>query len=261
MLRRKIAPSIIVARLGYHIGKLSVLRKLAGTIISCVPLVNDIGESYVMFLKSDKGGKLLDVGCGNGQFLHRMKSLAWQVSGVEPVEAGVKAAKERYGIDVFNGTLEQAQFPSESFDVITLSHVIEHVPDPLALLRECSRLLRPCGKVIITTPNSESLGRMIFKRAWREWDPPRHFFLLSCQRMRSLAELSELEITVLRTTSCPAAQMWLISKSIRLNGTWLGGKFAIGTLIEGAAFWVLEDIIRLFWKKAGEELLVIANKT
>jgi glycosyltransferase involved in cell wall biosynthesis/2-polyprenyl-3-methyl-5-hydroxy-6-metoxy-1,4-benzoquinol methylase len=98
-------------------------------------------------------GDLLDVGSHCGFFLRKARSRGWRVQGVEPSPTTAALAREQFGLDVRNGTLEQAGFPDASFDVVTLVDVFEHVPRPGNLLREVRRVLRPGGRVFVKVPN------------------------------------------------------------------------------------------------------------
>ena len=105
------------------------------------------------FLPYKGEGNLLDIGAGIGQFLHHAQPLFTQVSGTEVSESAVRIAKEKYGIDLYLGQVEDLDLPLDSFDNITLFHVLEHVPDPMKLLSRCRELLRPQGVLVIAVPN------------------------------------------------------------------------------------------------------------
>ena len=114
------------------------------------------------------GKWLLDIGCATGMLLEFLRdSEGWNTEGVEVCEAAVAYGREKRGLSIFQGTLQEASFPESSFDVVHASHVIEHVPDPSAFLREIYRVLKPGGKLIITTPNAAGLQSRIFKNKWR----------------------------------------------------------------------------------------------
>lgn len=98
-------------------------------------------------------GSLLDVGTGIGQFLHHAKLLFTQITGTEVSESAIKVAKERYGVELIAGQVEDLNLPQGTFDNITLFHVLEHVPDPGRLISHCRALLKAQGMVVIAVPN------------------------------------------------------------------------------------------------------------
>jgi 2-polyprenyl-3-methyl-5-hydroxy-6-metoxy-1,4-benzoquinol methylase len=100
-------------------------------------------------------GKLLDVGTGDGRFLRTCRDLGYEVVGTEVSEAGASYARRR-GFDVRMGQIIELDLPQESFDIITIWHVLEHVPDPGAVLRKVYSLLRPDGILAIAVPNEEN---------------------------------------------------------------------------------------------------------
>ncbi|HEV8638143.1 MAG TPA: class I SAM-dependent methyltransferase [Chloroflexota bacterium] len=124
-------------------------------------------------------GRLLDVGCGAGVLMDAMRRRGWEVQGVDVTPAAVRIARERYGLDAVEGTLEGAGFPSGHFDALTLWNVIEHVPDPPATLREAARVLRPGGLIVMATPNVDALDARVFGERWALWEAPRHFNIFS----------------------------------------------------------------------------------
>ena len=156
-----------------------------GALMAVLRARRDAADGEVRLLPAQPGGRLLDVGCGSGDWLSGMRRHGWRVQGVEFDPAAAAAARAR-GLPVLVGTLEQQHLPAASFDAITLNHVIEHVPDPAATLRECARLLRPGGRIVLFTPNAASLGHAWFKSSWRGLEPPRHLQVLSFPAIRSL---------------------------------------------------------------------------
>jgi 2-polyprenyl-3-methyl-5-hydroxy-6-metoxy-1,4-benzoquinol methylase len=101
-------------------------------------------------------GNLLDIGAGVGQFLHHARPYFSEVTGTEVSESAVRIAREKYGIHLMAGQVEELNLPSASFDNITLFHVLEHVPDPARLIRKCRELLRPQCILAIAVPNDVS---------------------------------------------------------------------------------------------------------
>lgn len=115
----------------------------------------------------------LDVGCALGSMLQEAKAAGWDSVGVETSEFAAKYATEHTGCPVHAGTLQKAAFPPESFDVVTLMDVIEHVPEPSELMGEIHRILRPGGVVFIVTPNFSSFFVWLYGReAYGVW--PKH---------------------------------------------------------------------------------------
>lgn len=172
------------------------------------------------------GGKILDVGCGNGAFLHKMQRAEMVAHGVEFSPDGCKEAK-RLGLDVRCGTLEEQRYPANSFDVITLNHVFEHVPDPMRTLHELKRILKPGGSIVIAVPNARSLAWWLFGRYWAELDIPRHLSIHTPRTMRLAAKKAGLRVTGIRFVSFPfqfqASLAYLLNrKGVPLDKTWLG---------------------------------------
>lgn len=134
------------------------------------------------------GARLLDIGCGDGSFLEFAQRAGWSVVGVDFDKKAVDAARSR-GLDIRHGGADVID-PSEQFDGITLSHVIEHVHDPLTLLGLCHRLLKPGGWIWLETPNLNSLGHSYYGPDWRGLEPPRHLVLFTPKSMKqSLARV------------------------------------------------------------------------
>lgn len=162
---------VLADRLGYP-GP-GPLGALLGRCLSLDPeRVEQILHS-VGYLRHRPNGRVLDVGCGEGARLDRLRSLGWQCVGVDFDEAAIAAGRGR-GLDLRTGTVEALAEPDASFDAVTLSHVIEHVPDPLSTLTACRRLLRRDGVLWIATPNAVSDGARAWGAAWRGWEVPRH---------------------------------------------------------------------------------------
>ena len=138
-----------------------------------------------MYLRPKPNASLLDVGCGSGKRMQLLRDLGWSVEGVDNDLQAIGQAQNK-GLNVRLGNLEEQEYSDNRFDAITMSHVIEHVHQPLSLLQECHRILKPGGKLVVVTPNAESWGHRLFKDAWVHLDPPRHLHLYSSKTLRKL---------------------------------------------------------------------------
>jgi 2-polyprenyl-3-methyl-5-hydroxy-6-metoxy-1,4-benzoquinol methylase len=128
----------------------------------------------------------LDVGCALGFMLEEAKAAGWNPVGVETSEFAARYAAQRTACTVYAGTLQKASLPSESFDVVTLMDVIEHVPDPVELIAEIYRILRPNGVLLIVTPNFGSFFvRLYGLHAYGMW-PDQHVVYFRCSTMTRL---------------------------------------------------------------------------
>lgn len=150
----------------------------------------------------DGGGRMLDVGCGNGRYLTTMRTLGWEVQGVEFSESGVQAC-QMSGLRVHHGDLASAGFADNSFDLVTARHVIEHIPEPHAFMAELARIVRPGGRVVIETPCCDALGRRWLDSRWYANDVPRHLLLFSATNLERLGDAHGLRKAYLLLETTP----------------------------------------------------------
>lgn len=132
-------------------------------------------------------GRMLDIGCATGFFLDLARSRGWEVVGSEVSEFSVRYARERLGLDVRLGTLKDLGFDPESFDVVTMWDVIEHVPDAMSELHEVRRILRKGGLLSIITPDAGSLVARLLGSRWEEFRRVReHVYFFSRRTMTEM---------------------------------------------------------------------------
>ncbi len=145
--------------------------------------------------------ELLDVGCSSGAFLMVAAREQFVVRGVEPSPLAAATARSA-GLDVFNGLLHEAQFADASFDAVTLIELVEHVIEPIELFRECHRILRPNGVLLLNTPNAASWTARFMKQRWDGFSLRNmggHISFFSARSMRVLAQKSGFNIAQIET--------------------------------------------------------------
>lgn len=150
-------------------------RKFIGPIAAIVGRAQG-GRARMAARLLKPGASMLDVGCGNGGFLAQMKNRGFDVQGTEWSAASAARIPAEAGIRIHVGDLLDLHLPAQTFDLITLFHVFEHVRRPFEILKECRRLLRPGGRLVLSMPNAQSRQAKRFGLAWFHHDPPRHLF-------------------------------------------------------------------------------------
>lgn len=139
--------------------------------------------------------KILDVGCGTGEFLLTCKNNGWNVVGVEPNknarDLAISKLKEKNVSEVFS---DLHDISSQQFDVITLWHVLEHVPDLNSYIFKLKSLLKPNGVLVIAVPNYKSYDAVYYKQFWAAFDVPRHLWHFSKKSIQLI--FSEFDMSV-----------------------------------------------------------------
>jgi SAM-dependent methyltransferase len=235
--------------LNYRYGSRRAPAIKAGQML--MPLIFPLRQQLDYFYRHlpNYPGRLLDVGCGNGIFLRRARDAGWNASGLDPDPLAVNAAQED-GLSVYLGTLDDfhSEFP---FDVVSASHVIEHIHYPGLFLRQIRKLLCTNGMIWLATPNVQSLGHKVFGKAWRGLEPPRHLTLFTEKALRDL--LKEAGFTDIRFLRRGRGAAYIIKSSRELAS--LGG-VQTKTILP-----VLIDLWASLSSTGGEELVVTARKS
>jgi SAM-dependent methyltransferase len=132
---------------------------------------------------------ILDVGCGNGSFLSQMRrEFGCTVHGVDISAAAVEVANKQFGLDLFCGQITDSPYSPDTFDMISAWSCIEHVPDPMEVVRKVWSLCKPGGWFILKTPNSAGITALLFRDKWYHLDCPRHLFLFNPKTISMLLE-------------------------------------------------------------------------
>jgi SAM-dependent methyltransferase len=169
-----------------------------------------------------RSGRLLDVGCAAGFFLAEARA-HYQVQGVELSAWSSAYARDRLGLPVVTGTLMDAALPAARFDVVTLWDVIEHVPDPVPLLAEAARVLKPGGRLVLTTGDWGSAYAQARGADWHLMTPPWHLSMFSRATLARAAERAGLRVVAARSEGV-AGDGWLWRNKAALLLSRLAGR-------------------------------------
>lgn len=172
-------------------------------------------EEYVRHLPAhNKPGVVLDIGCGNGEFLNTARQIGWEAWGVDFDPKAIEAARKT-GATVVQCGLPDTGLPSAKFDAVTLSHVIEHVHDPIAAFREAFRILKPGGQLWLATPNLDSFSHLRFRTDWIGLDSPRHLVLFTRHILEQALVNAGFEAIAYKP--CPSVALWLYQRSFLIS--------------------------------------------
>jgi SAM-dependent methyltransferase len=210
-------------------------------------------RNLVKKLTGLKTGSILDIGCGTGHFVNTMKLAGWKVTGIEIDENARKYAKERFSADVFPPDYVTALSP-ESFDAVTLWHVLEHFDNPANWMKEISGILKPGGLAFVALPNSNSSDAGYYKETWAAWDVPRHIWHFNPHSFRIFTANNGFEI--IKELPMPADVFYIsvLSEKIRntrlpfltglMKGLWLSISAGSGPERSSSVLYVIRKKIR-----------------
>jgi 2-polyprenyl-3-methyl-5-hydroxy-6-metoxy-1,4-benzoquinol methylase len=167
----------------------------------------------LLYLDRRRPGRVLDVGCGGGHLLARLAALGWDAAGQEVDPAAAEAARRRSGRPVACGPLDQVAPARGTLDAVTASHVLEHVADPVALLRVARGLLGPGGTLVAVTPNVGALGHRRFGARWRGLEPPWHVRLFGPRALAAAARRAGFARVETWSTAANADFFYLASQA------------------------------------------------
>lgn len=156
-------------------------------------------------------GKLLDIGAGTGDFLALAKSNGWHITGIEPSDRAKTIAVKK-GVEFVEST---DSLQAESFDVITMWHVLEHVPNLEKQIKELKRLLKPDGTIIVAVPNFRSFDAKYYRRFWAGFDVPRHLWHFSKKAIKQLFLKEKMKVEKILPMKFDAFYVSLLSEKYK----------------------------------------------
>lgn len=198
--------------------------------------------------------RLLDVGCGNGAFLTRAREMGWQVTGCEP-DAKAVAVCQAQGLDVLQGDIFNAALDNRMFDVVTISHVLEHVTNPKALLERAYTLLRPGGTIWVAVPNPGSVGLRIYGSAWRGLHVPFHLCIPSQKQLTLLLLSAKFLLPESMRRGAHTGALWSDSVAIARRE---GIDLLPGPILGLGRLWA--DFVSAIGCQAADETVLVARK-
>lgn len=143
--------------------------------------------------KNKKTGRIIDIGCADGNFLFNIKKRKWDTSGLE-ISKSIHQTNKNNDLNIVIGDITTQKFPDKSYDIITLWHVFEHLPEPNIYLNEIQRIITPDGLLVITIPNIDSWQARLFGKNWFHRDIPRHLFHYTPSTLKKILEKHQLHI-------------------------------------------------------------------
>lgn len=206
------------------------------------------------------GGRLLEVGCGDGAKLVALGELGWTTEGID-FDPGAVARAQSRGLEVKVGGLEEQGYADASFDAVVSTHVVEHVADVRAMFVEALRVLKPGGHFVAYTPNAAGMGHRLFGRHWRGLEIPRHLQIFTPAALARLARDAGYEVE--RCGSSGRGGTILV-KSYRLwrgkCGTGEVERLGKGNRLAAELLGVVVGMLAAFRHSAGDEIVLIARK-
>jgi SAM-dependent methyltransferase len=190
-LRDRVRRAIRAAADRVPVEHLSPGLRVAGRLLALVPGLRQrarLGLVDGLELPPVGRGRCLEVGPGQGIDLFCLRTLGWEAHGLEVDPLAADQARATSGCEVRVGTLATADYPAGFFDLVYMSHVFEHLPDPGPALARCIELLRPAGSLVLVYPNPAALTAMRYGPMSVVWDPPRHLVLPPPAAVAALAE-------------------------------------------------------------------------
>lgn len=197
-----------------------------GSLYNFIKYLN-LRSKYNIIAQTFPTGTLLDIGCGSGDFLKFAKKQGWNVSGIEPNSSARKFASQQTGENIL--LPEQSHLLVEnSFDVITMWHVLEHVLDLHTQLSTIKNLAKQNASIIIALPNHDSFDGNKYKKHWAAWDVPRHLYHFNKKSVQQLFSKFGFKLQDISPMKWDAFYVSMLSEKYQENKLPLARAFFIG---------------------------------
>jgi 2-polyprenyl-3-methyl-5-hydroxy-6-metoxy-1,4-benzoquinol methylase len=193
-------------------------------------------------LSRRRPGRMLDVGCGNGELTRAFARRGWEVAGVEPGSQAAARARAG-GVEVHRGTLEDAPWRGPTFDAVLFNHSLEHLPDPAQSLRQAAALLRKGGMVAVGVPNFACWQRRVFRSRWFQLDLPRHLQHLEARTLAALMVRAGLRPVAHTTVSMRPGLLVSLQYALFGRARWMGRGLRLSAWAVAPLLWVLDRFV------------------
>ncbi len=207
------------------------------------------GEKGSAYTYVPKNVRVLDIGCGFGQSLGYHKKRGCEVFGVE-ADDNIRRVADKFGFNVKVGLFDSSDYEPNYLDYITMDQVIEHVPNPIDVLKGIKSILKPNGICVLSTPNSNGWGAKVFGKRWINWHTPYHLHHFSIKSINNIAKDVGFEIESIKTVT---SSEWLHYQWIHL--------FTFPKVGEKSIFWDYKSQKKSIKQKIILKLLTILHKT
>ncbi len=252
---KKIKYSVLHSWFNYPIPGISKSYKIFGIILGFIPGIQKKIKISIGAIPPHRNGKLLDLGCGNGDYLLEMKYLGFETYGIEIDNAAAEIARSN-GLQVTTGALTKTSYEENFFNAIHTNNVIEHLSNPDEIITMCHTILKKGGLLVLKTCNINSLAYLYYKQHYRGLEIPRHINIFSPKALEKLGEKSGFKVVYSGTSF--NQYIWASSKKIK-EGIQNPADATSNTYITLLKYVFVSTII-FFAPHKGDDILIVLEK-
>ena len=242
----------------YPVRNIKQFHRFFSFLLSQFKFFKEYMDYPFIYFKGIKKGKFLELGAGSGEMLNQFKNLGFDVEGLDLDPKAVKNAKQK-DLKIYHGDIFSKKFKENTYDIIFSSHFIEHVPDPIKVIKESLRILKKDGTFVAITPNTSSFLHKLLKWRWLGLDPPRHLHMFDATQLQKIAhKLGFKEVTV-SSGNYSAVIMFYYS----INANYYHDRRNLKALTLKLVSLIVRlclNILHYFYPLSGEEIILIAKK-